>query len=508
MGTYSSKGVLVAEDGTVLIETQTPHDMSIPRPGYAEHDPDTVWWADFTILCRQILTQAGADHSITAEQITAVGVSAIGPCVLPVGKDGSPLRPSILYGIDGRAQKQIDHLTAHLGAERIRNEAGSDLSSQSGGPKVLWIRENEPDIWQKTWKIMTSTTYLVYRLTGEVVMDHYTAAFFGPLYDIKHQRWSQDMAEPICLTSILPELRWASDVAGTVTPEAAALTGLAEGTPVVTGTADAGSEAVSAGVLNPGQTMLMYGSSMFIISVRDRLESGGVFWPAPFLFPGTYALAAAMSTTGSLTTWFRDNLAELERQQEAETGVSAYQILAEAAAEIPPGSDGIMVLPYFSGERTPINDPDARGAFVGINLRTTKAHLYRALLESVGYGIRHNLEAMAESGLETGELTAVGGGTKNQVWISIVNDILGKPQLVRPTIGAAFGDAVLAAIGSGVLSGPDAVEPWLVPAEEIRFNPANTKRYDQFYYLYRQLYQDTSDVIHRLGKLCVTGEGQ
>ncbi len=508
MGTYSSKGVLTGDDGTVLVEAHTPHEMTIPRPGYAEHDADDVWWRDFQILSRRILEQAAADHAIRPDQIAAIGVSGIGPCVLPVDIEGKPLRPAILYGVDGRAQRQIDDLNARIGAEKIRLEAGSDLSSQSAGPKILWIREHEPEIWKRTWKIMTSTTYLVYRLTGAAVIDHYTAAFYGPLYDIRRQRWSDGMGDLICPTTMLPELRWTATVAGTVTSEAAALTGLAPGTPVITGTADAGSEAISAGVVSPGQTMLMYGSSMFIISVRDKLESGGIFWPAPFLFPGTFALAAAMSTAGSLTTWFRDTLGESERKGEADRGTSAYEALADEAARVPAGSDGVLALPYFSGERTPINDPDARGAFVGLNLRTTKAHLYRALLESVGYGIRHNLEAMAESGLGVGELTAVGGGTKNRTWIRIVNDILGRPQIVRATIGAAFGDAVLAAIGVGVLPGPEAIEDWLAPAETTDYDERATPVYDEYFRLYKDLYTQTVDVIHGLGKLTTEGGNQ
>jgi xylulokinase len=501
VGTYSSKGILVGEDGSIIVEAQRPHDMAVPRPGWAEHDADGIWWEDLQVLCQRILEEARDKYQLTPRQIAAVGVSAIGPCVLPVGSDGNPLRPAILYGVDGRARKQIDTLNGLIGTDRIRRQSGSDLSSQSAGPKILWIRENEPEIWQKTWKVMTSTTYLVFRLTGKVAMDHYTAAFYGPLYDIKGQRWSEEAAEHICPVEMLPELRWTADVAGTISPEAAAATGLHPGTPVITGTADAGSEAVSAGVVSPGSTMLMYGSSLFIISVRDRLESGGIFWPAPFLFPGTYALAAAMSTTGSLTTWFRDNLAADSVAQEEHTGRSAYEILAEEASRVPAGSEGVLALPYFSGERTPINDPDARGAFVGINLRTTRAHLYRALLEGVGYGIRHNLEAMAESGLGTGSLTAVGGGTRNRMWIGMVNDILGRSQLVRRTIGAAFGDAILAAMAAGILSGPQDIDPWLAPAEETPRDEKNTAVYDRYYPLFRRLYTDTAGVIHQSGKI-------
>ncbi|TVR04407.1 MAG: sugar kinase [Spirochaetaceae bacterium] len=507
IGTYSSKAVLIDSAGVVRAEAQTPHDMSIPAPGRAEHDAESVWWRDLVLLCRKILEQGARNPAVSPSAIDAVAVSAIGPCVLPVDRNGVPLRPAILYGVDTRAHTQIDRLNRHFGADWIMEQSGTALSSQSAGPKIRWIRDEEPHVAERTWKYMTSTTYLVYRLTGSVVIDHYTAAFFDPLYDLKRREWSAGTGREICTPDTLPDLMWTTETAGTITKEAAAETGLPEGIPVTAGTADAASEAISAGVFEPGNTMLMYGSSMFLIAVKDRLPTPGIFWSAPFLFPNTFALAAGMATTGSLTQWFRTNFAHQEVAAEASGGVSAYQALASAAESIPPGSDGLISLPYFSGERTPINDPDARGLIAGLNLTTTRAHVYRSLLEGVAYGIRHNLEEMAGDGGRTDTtLTAVGGGTQNRLWLQIVSDVLGQTQVVRRSIGAAFGDALLAALSVGAVGTVGELSRWISKPELVTPNAHCTRIYDQFYPLFRELYSRSAPVVHAVARLTHHGQ--
>ncbi len=501
VGTYSSKGVIVDERGVIVAQAETPHDLAVPRVGWAEHDAEAVWWGDFVKVCRDLLEQARTTKDIDPKQIVGVGTSAIGPCVLPVDDDGRPLRPAILYGIDTRASEEIEELTEKLGDDWLSEHIGTELSSQSAGPKILWLQRNEPQVWRRTWKIMTSTSYLVFRLTGRVVIDHYTAASYHPLYDIHEQSWCSEGLRPICDERTLPETEWAAGVAGKVTSEAAQETGLAEGTPVIAGTADAASEAVSAGAVSIGDTMLMYGSSLFIISVCDQLRTGGVFWPAPFLVPGVYAIAAGMSTAGSLSQWFRDTLADREREAAEDEGKSAYQALSELAADIPPGSDGLVLLPYFSGERTPINDPAARGMFAGLNLRTTKGHLYRSILEGVGYGIRHNLEEMERAGHSIETLKGVGGGTKSRLWVQIVCDILGRDQYIRDTPGASFGDAALAALGTGTVPDLSSIDGWVSPAQRLEADKDRFEIYSRYYDLYRRFYESTAEVMHDLVRI-------
>ncbi|MFP4374646.1 MAG: FGGY-family carbohydrate kinase [Spirochaetaceae bacterium] len=505
IGTYSSKGVLVAADGSIVARHSVPHDLDIPRPGRAEHDAEGVWWHDFVSISNALLEKG----DVPAGEVAAVGTSGIAPCVLPLSADGRPLRPAILYGIDTRATAEIEQLNRELGVEWIVEHSGCELSAQSAGPKILWIKHHEPEVWKEARHFVTSTSYLVYRLTGELAVDHYTAAFFGPLYDIEERGWSRDGCAPVCRPDQLAEPIWTTDVAGRVGANAAAETGLAEGTPVIAGTADAASEAVSAGVLEPGDTMVMYGSSVFIIRLFDTRPRGGVFWPAPSLVPGTFALAAGMSTTGAVTQWFREEFGAEERAAEEAGGENAYAALARRADEVPAGAEGLLALPYFSGERTPLNDPDARGVIAGLTLRHSRAHIYRAFLEGVAFGVRHNLEEMAASaegdgaGGAANAVVAIGGGAANRPWMQIVADVLGRPHTVRSTPGASYGDAALAAVGAGGGSLGD-IAAWVPPGETVEPTAARGV-YERLFPLYRDLYRSSADTVHALAAFAREG---
>jgi xylulokinase len=305
----------------------------------------------------------------------------------------------------------------------------------------------------------------------------------------------------------LPRLAWSAEVVGRVTRQAAAETGLAPGTPVIAGTADAASEALSAGLERTGDLMVMYGSSAFFIQKTDRPVATDVFWSALFMEPGTHVVAGGMSAAGSLTRWFRDNLAPAELDAEQAGGPNAYAALAELAATSPPGARGLVMLPYFSGERTPLNDPHARGIIAGLTLTHTRADLYRALLESVGYGIRHNIDAMTEQGVPPRRVLAVGGGTRNALWLQIVTDILGIEQHV-PLIqhGACYGDAFLAGIGAGVYRSTADIGEWVRDHGVIRPDPERHAEYEPYYRVYRELYSASASQLHMLTALGDTEE--
>src|ERR671920_2514092 len=258
------------------------------------------------------------------------------------------------------------------------------LTSQAIGPKILWIQNREPDVYAAAHMILGSSSYMVYRLTGEYVMDYHTASYYNPLFDLRNLRWDARFAGPIVELERLPKLLWSDQIAGAVTPAAAAETGLKVGTPVTAGTIDAAAEAVSVGVVNPGDLMVMYGTTMFFIQVTNRPTPDPRMWSCGFCFPGQYAIAGGMSSTGALTRWFRDQFGQSELAAETAGGPNAYAALADLAASIPPGSQGLVCLPYLSGERTPINDPLARGIYAGLTLSHTRAHLYRASLEGTG----------------------------------------------------------------------------------------------------------------------------
>jgi xylulokinase len=496
VGTSATKGVLVDRAGGVVASRKVAHGVATPRPGWFEQDADAVWWHDTCAVAQALLRETGTDRRAVA----AVGVSAIGPCVLPVDNNGRPLRPGILYGIDTRSKQQVVELDARLGAEEVLRRGGNVLSTQAAGPKIRWLADNEPKIYARTERFHTATSFLVEQLTGRAVIDHYTAAAgFTPLYDVATEAWREDLADVIVGPNRLPELAWPSDVAGQVTAEASAATGLAQGTPVVVGTTDAAAEAMSAGVLEPGDCMLMYGSTAFLIAVTERRVADARLWSAPYLFAGTHARLGGMATTGALTNWFARELA----RDIAGSGETAAlkELIAEAGA-VSPGSDGLIVLPYFSGERTPIRDPDASGLILGLKLGHNRAHLFRAVLEGVAYGIRHHLDVLAESSAAPRHLSAVGGGTKNLLWLQIVSDVTGLPQQVpKVSLGASYGDAMLAALATGVADGREAVATWVEDGFLVRPDESRAEFYAHYYGAYRSAYEGTRSTMHALARM-------
>ncbi|MEW1928998.1 FGGY-family carbohydrate kinase [Streptomyces sp. NPDC088360] len=483
IGTSSSKGVLVRPDGTLVARAQREHVTSTPHPGWFEHDADGVWWAEFRDLARELLAELPA-----GETLAAVGVSGIGPCLLPVDEKGAPVRPAILYGVDTRAGAEIAEQNERYGPEEIISRCGSPLTSQAIGPKLAWLRRHEPAAYGITRRWYMASSYLVHRLTGRYVLDHHSASQCTPLYDLAARTWMADRCKEVAPGLQWPELVWPSDVVGAVTPQAEARTGIPAGTPVVAGTVDAWAEAAGVGVAAPGDLMLMYGTTMFLVGIVPQPLTSPHLWGTAGAFPGTYCLAAGMATSGAVTGWLRDL-----------TGASYEQLTAEAGA-LPPGAEGLLMLPYFAGERTPLFDPDARGLVHGLTLRHGRGHLYRAALEATAYGVRHNLAAMADAGATAERLVAVGGGAR-ALWTRIVSDVTGREQhLPRHTIGAAYGDAFLAAVGAG-LAEPADIAHWNPTVEVVAPDATTSTVYDRLYGIYLDLYPATREAAHQLARL-------
>ncbi|NSX56652.1 FGGY-family carbohydrate kinase [Parasulfitobacter algicola] len=487
IGTYESKGVLVDADGQIIAMASGPHKMIVPQPGWAEHRPDQDWWGDFKTITQRLL----ADSGVPLKDVVAVGCSAIGPCMLPVNAGGQPLMNGVLYGVDTRAMAQIAELTDQIGGKVVLDRCGNALTSQSVGPKILWLKQERPEVYEQTAKILTSTSYIVHKLTGEYVIDHHTAAGFSPLYDADKQDWCFDLAPQIARPDMLPRLLWSSEIAGHVTPAAASETGLAEGTPIIAGTIDAAAEALSVGVRKTGDMMMMYGSTIFTILLTETRVRDPRLWYAPWLFPSQHAAMAGLATSGTLTHWFRDQFAR-------ELPISdAFPTLVAEAENTPPGANGLLFLPYFSGERTPIHDPLAKGAFFGLNLTHTRADMFRAVIEGIAFGTNHVVETYRDINAAPSRLFAVGGGTKNSLWLQTTSDITGIDQtLCEKTVGASYGDALLARIGIGGSQ----------VSEIVQWNPVTSttiatqhNAYDARYRLFRRLYEQTKDIARDLG---------
>jgi xylulokinase len=481
IGTSSSKAVLARPDGTVVASAERSHELSLPRPSWAEHDAEAVWWDDVRALCTALLPQA-------AGRVAGVCVSGIGPCVVPCDADLDPLRPAILYGIDTRAEAEVAELEARYGAEAIVERGGSNLSSQALGPKLLWLRRHEPEVWEAAAGWYMASSFVVARLTGEYVLDHHSASQCDPLYDLRAGGWNADWAAEIAPGVPLPRLVWPWETAGEISTAGAEATGLPVGVPVMAGTIDAWAEAFSVGVRAPGDLMLMYGSTMFLVQVTERPRSHPKLWATAGATPGSWSLAAGMSTSGTLTAWLRQLAGDVP-----------FETLIAEARNVPAGARGLLALPYFAGERSPLFDPAARGVIAGLTLTHGRAELLRAIYEATAFGVRHNLETFTAAGAPLERAVAVGGGTRGGLWAQIVSDVTGLPQqLPWRTIGASYGDALMAAIGTGLV--PPETD-WTEMADTIEPDPAKRDLYDELFELYLELYPATARISHRLAEL-------
>jgi xylulokinase len=482
LGTGSSKGVLTTPDGEIVATATRPRprSMSMPHPGWAEADAE-VWWADVVAIAQELLSQAEAG------QVAALCVSGVGPCLL-LCHEGVPVRPAILYGIDMRATAEIEELNRRLGEAEVLERGGTPLTSQAVGPKALWVQRHEPEVWARASGWFNSSSFVAFRLTGEYILDHHTASQSVPLYDIEANTWYDPWYDDIMGALPRPRLVWPTEVVGAVTEAAAAQTGIPVGTPVCAGTVDAWSEAFSGGVRNAGDLMLMYGSTMFFVQELSALARHPQLWSTMGVERGSKCLAAGMSTSGSLTGWVQQLVGDVP-----------FETLVEEAAATPPGADGLLLLPYFAGERTPIFDHQARGVIAGLTLRHQRGHVFRAVYEGIAFGIRQILELLDTETNPVKRIVAVGGGTQGALWTQIVSDVTGRSQQVpKETIGASYGDALMAAIGGGVVP-PET--NWARVATVVEPNPVVRPLYDEMYSLYSSLYPATRPQMHALARI-------
>jgi xylulokinase len=479
VGTYETKGVIVTGSGEIVAQAARAHQMIVPQPGWAEHDAEQDWWGDFSFVTRKML----AESRIDASSIAAIGTSAIGPCVLPVDRDGNPLMNGILYGVDTRATAEIAELNQLIGEEVILDRCRNALTTQAAGPKMLWLKRNRPEIYARAHKFLNSTSFINFRLTGAYAIDHYSAGNSTPYYLPDRLGWSDELAPGTIPMERMADLHWTTDIIGGVTAKAAEETGLKPGTPVIAGTIDAAAEAVSVGVTEPGQMMMMYGSTIFIIEITAEKVREPSLWYSPWLFEGQHAAMAGVSTAGTLTHWFR-RVAAPDMSQ-----ADAIRVLNEEAMASPPGANGLVMLPYFSGALTPLFDPAAKGLISGLDLTHTRGDMFRAALEGIAQATRHIVETYAKAGVPPRDVFAVGGGTKSKVWRQAISDSCNMVQRLREkSWGASFGDAFLAALALGDVK-PGDMASWNPVTAEIRPEPGNRETYDRLYTRFRGLHE-------------------
>jgi xylulokinase len=426
----------------------------------------------------------------------------LGACVLPIDAGGNPLRKAILYGIDTRATDEIQQLESVFTKEKIFDIAGMHLSTQSTGPKILWIKNHEPNVFDETAHFLTSQAYIVHRLTGAVTLDYFTMADFTPMMDIRKKCWHSETTNYITSVDKLPTPSWSCEIAGGVTKEAAKETGLIPGTKVIVGTTDAGAEMVSSGGNKPGDMMMMFGSSFFFVMLTEKLLPSEKFWATPWLDSTAYALQGGTSTSGSLTRWFRDNFAPIEVAAQKTSGNSAYAALAKLLDESPPGAKGLITLPYFEGERTPIYDPLAKGTIFGLTLRHTRADIYRSMLEGIAFGIHNIIDNLLKLDAKPQRFIGVSGGTKNKEWMQITSNIANiEIELLNKSSSAPYGDAFMAAVGAEIYDNLSESSKWIAHSRTVTPESEMTRLYQPYYEIFSDLYENTKSLMHRISKL-------
>lgn len=495
IGSNESKGVLIDSDCKIVAEQVIAHSMDNPQPGYFQHDAEKIWWGEFCSISRELISSA----RIRPDQVACVGLSTLGCDCVAVDADGSALHPAILYGVDSRSTDEIAYLNDYYGEEAARL-FGHQICSSDIAPKILWIKNNLPDVYEKAAKFLTGSSFVCAKLTGKYTIDKYLAEDFLPLYDLTTDTVDEEKCRLFCRPEQLAEVRGATEIAGTVTKEASELSGLSVGTPVLVGTGDSGSEAVSTGVFQPGDLMVQLGSSCYFVYLSDHLVDEDRLWPGTFVIPDTYSVCAGTNTAGTLTRWFRDEIFSDLLKAEENGGPNAYAQMASLAEGVPAGSDGLMCLPYLAGERSPINDPDARGMFVGLEVSHTREHLYRSAIEGICHSINQIVDVLLDHDLPISKIMVVGGGTKNPVWLQTVADVLGRPiHIAEVTVGAAFGDALMAALVAGPYKSWDALSQKVQPKQTIKPIPENHDLFTARQKIFDRLYELTKDAVHELG---------
>lgn len=480
VGTSSTKAVLVSEQGKLIDQAVQEHSVSRGAHGLVEMDMN-IWWTEFRALYSQLLQKNDVE-------ILGIGVSGMGPCVGITSMDGRPVAPAALYGIDWRARAEINDLTEQFGAEHLLEKHDSLLTSQAGGPKVAWFASRYPAEFSRGVRLFMPFSFIIWHLTGQYVLDRHSASQCTPLYDAAAQEWDTTMAAHIGGENFeLPRLGWSNEICGETT-ENPELPELKAGIPVIFGTIDAWAEQESVGATDPNHLFLMYGTTLFLIAnAEDRMRDASM-WGTTGTRPGTRNLAGGLATSGALTNWFRDI-----------SGISDFAQLIGEAEKIPAGSHGLLALPYFAGERTPIQDADARGVIAGLTLDHTRGHMYRSLLEATAFAVRHNIETMQDAGADIQGITCAGGGTKSALWPQIISDVTGLPQIMREeTIGASFGDAFMVAQALGAV---EKLDEWNPVRTVMEPQEQNRAIYDGLYSDYRKLYEATADIQHRLAAL-------
>ncbi len=499
LGTTGNKATLYGPDGEMLARTFYGYATHHPHSNWAEQDA-ADWWEAVRVCTRQLFASA----RVAPEDVACISFSGQMQGCLPVDRQGNPLRRCIIWA-DQRAVAQAALLEEKLGMERVYHITGHRISPTYSGPKILWLRDHELEVFAQTHKFLHVKDYIVYRLTGRFVTDRSDASGMN-LYDLERGTWSDEILAAIGLdAAMLPEIHDSTDVVGEVTRQAAEELGLRPGTPVVVGGGDGASATVGAGAVREGIAYNYVGSSSWIAftAARPILDPGMKVFNFAHMVPGKFIPCGTMQAAGGSYQWLRHQVCTSEAQAAEVAGVDVYEIMNLKAAQSPPGANHLLFLPYLLGERSPHWNPRARGAFVGLTVRHTRADLIRATLEGITFNLKLILQAFLEAGAEVREMRVIGGGAKGRFWRQLMADIYQLPVL-RPRLleeATSMGAAIAGGVGVGLFAGFDVVDRFIEIVDRHEPDPAAAAVYDRLFPLFQAAYEALCPIYDRLHEL-------
>lgn len=489
VSTTGAKALLIDDSGEVISSATTPLTLFTPRPLWSEQDP-REWWTGSAHSVRQALAQAG----VRGSRVAGVGLTGQMHGLVLLDGGGDVLRPAILWN-DQRTGAQCDQMRARIGKQRLIQITGNDALTGFTAPKVLWVQQNEPEIYAQARHILLPKDYVRYRLTGDFAMDKADGA--GTiLFDLRQRTWSGEVLSALDIApEWLPPTYEGPQVTGVISPQAAEETGLAAGTPVVGGAGDQAAQAVGVGAVEAGIIALTLGTSgvVFATTQAPLVEPEGRLHAFCHALPDRWHFMGVMLSAAGSLQWYRDTLAPQ----------AGFEALIQEAADIAPGSEGLLFLPYLTGERTPYPDPLARGAFVGLTVRHERAHLTRAVLEGVAFGLQDSFSLIRQAGLGAiHQVRISGGGAKSPIWQQIIADVLDVELVsVNTTEGAAYGAALLAGVGAGSFeSVPAACQATIRIVSSTQPGPF-ARLYREYYPRYQALYPALAEEFKRMAEV-------
>lgn len=501
IGTSGTKGVLCGASGRVYAEALVEYGLSTPNAVWAEQDAACYMNAAVNVISK-IVKQSG----IETTKICSMCISGLyGGSGIPLDDNMEPLHPCIIW-MDRRAEAECDQVRQNIGLDELFSVTANGIDPYFGYTKLLWIKNNLPDIWRRTKLFLAPNQFVIYKLTGEAVIDYTSAGNLGGIYDMRNHCWADSMIEKLGLSKdkLPSRIIRPQDVAGKLTKEAAAALGLWEGMPVCAGCIDCLASTLATGVLESGQHVAIVSTSINWGVIHSDFPTNPSYVSMPYSkSPESmiYTYGGA-STAGALLRWFRDDIVPFYKGESGEAVPTTYQDMDKLAESIKPGSDGLIVLPYFMGERSPIWDVNARGTIFGLTLRHTNVHIYRALLESVAYSLRHIMEDSNMAVSDNTNCVLIGGASRSGLWRQIIADVTGVPVVYSlETVEAPLGDALIAAVSSGCVSDFKEIKEWIKFENTVQPIPENHERYTKLFSIYKKLYISLKENMHELAAL-------